>query len=314
MIISVVTTLYYSAPYIKEFYERTRSTLEDMKVNYEFVIVNDGSPDHALNVAIELANLDSKVRVVDLSKNFGHHKAFMTGIAHTNGDLVFLNDCDLEESPELIQTFFEEWQKYQGEADVIYGVQRERDGGWFRRVSGHAFYKLFNFLSGEKVPRNLSMTRLMTRRYADQLIKHQDKTVFIAGLFELTGFCQKPLIIDKTYKGQTTYTVSKRFSIVFNAVTAFSSRPLILIGVLGFGMSLIVFLYATYLVYRKVVHGITIDGWTSMMVSIWFLGGIIIFSLGVIGIYIARIFMETKDRPYTIVRQIYQNNKDCGSR
>lgn len=128
--------------------------------------------------------------------------------------------------------------------------------------------------------------------------------VFIAGLFELTGFCQKSLMIEKTDKDQTTYIVSKRFFIVFNAITAFSSRPLVLIGVFGFGIRLIVFLYARYLVYRKIFLDIVIDGWRSIMVSIWLLGGIIVFSLGIIGIY-STDFYGYKGCPYTIVRQIF---------
>lgn len=306
MKIAVVTTLYHSAPYLEEFYTRIKATLARMELNHEIVLVNDGSPDNSLDIALALMERDSAVKVIDLSRNFGHHRAILTGLCHASGDLIFLIDCDLEEDPELFETFFVEWQHYKEQVDVIYGVQKQREGGWFRCWAGGTFYWLFNLLSGEIIPRNISMTRLMSRRYVHNLLLHKDRNVFLAGLFQLTGFQQKPLFVEKRYKGNSTYHLGRKLAMAINGITSFSSRPLMLIGMFGLLVSIAACLYTCLLVYRKFVHGVHIDGWTSLMVSIWFLSGVTIFSIGVVGLYVAKIFLETKRRPVTIIRGLYQ--------
>jgi hypothetical protein len=154
MDLSIVTTLYYSSPYLEEFYARTCAAAEQITDDYEIILVNDGSPDDSLDVALSLFERDDRVKVVDLSRNFGHHKAVMTGLAHARGDLVFKIDCDLEEEPELLGEFYAEMIK-DPSVDVVYGVQQRRKGGPFERLSGSLFYRLFNLLSDHPVPSNL---------------------------------------------------------------------------------------------------------------------------------------------------------------
>lgn len=153
-------------------------------------MVNDGSPDQSLELAVELAGQDEHVVVVDLSRNFGHHKAMMTGLAHASGDLVFLIDCDLEESPEWLTEFADTMEEKQ--CDVVYGVQQQRKGGWFERVSGQCFWSLFNTLSDISLPANIVTARLMTRRYVEALLQHQEREVFMAGLWHITGMTKLP--------------------------------------------------------------------------------------------------------------------------
>src|SRR5262249_22005503 len=153
------TTLYYSAPYLEEFYARIKTEAERITHDYEIIFVNDGSPDNALNIAIALYENDDQVRIIDLSRNFGHHKAIMTGLAHARGSLVFLIDSDLEEEPELLGKFYNEI--HNSGADVVYGVQRTRKGGFFERISGSIFYRIFNWLSIYPIPQNLITVRLM---------------------------------------------------------------------------------------------------------------------------------------------------------
>lgn len=308
MKLSIVTTLYYSSPYIQPFYERTCAACQVIPAELEFVFVNDGSPDDSLDVAVRLSERDPRVKVIDLSRNFGHHKAAMTGLMHATGDLVFLIDVDLEEEPELVAQFYQEMRKHP-RADVVYGVQDTRKGGWFERWSGGLYYRLFNALSSHKIPENLLMARLMTRRYVDALLLHRESELDIGGLWTITGFDQVPVTVHKHSKPTTTYTLQRKIALTIRSVTAFSNRPLLYIaatGVVILGLSLLYFLYTMY-VYLFV--GKPPDGFTTIVLSIWFLGGLTIFSLGVIAIYLSVIFTETKQRPYTIVRQIYQSEK-----
>jgi putative glycosyltransferase len=308
MKLSIVTTLYYSSPYIHKFYERTCAACASITDDIEIVMVNDGSPDDSLDVAVRLAERDPRVKVVDLSRNFGHHKAAMTGLMHATGDLVFLIDVDLEEEPELVLGFYNEMQKHP-RADVVYGVQDTRKGRFFERVSGDLYYRLFNALSSHKIPANLLMARLMTRRYVDALLLHRESELDISGLWTITGFEQVPVTVHKHSKPSTTYNLRRKISLTIRAITAFSNRPLLYIaatGVIILGLS---FLYFLYIMYVYFFVGTPPSGFTTIALSIWFLGGLTIFCLGVIAIYLSVIFTETKHRPYTIVRQIYQSEK-----
>ena len=181
MKLSIVTTLYRSAPYLAEFHQRAASVARDLVADdYEIVLVNDGSPDESLALAVELTQADPHVTVIDLSRNFGHHKAMMTGLAHAQGELVFLIDSDLEEEPEWLLYFAK--QMTQDECDVVYGVQEQRKGGWVERWSGHWFYVLFNALTGLQLPRSVVTARLMTRRYVNALLRHGERELLIRPL------------------------------------------------------------------------------------------------------------------------------------
>jgi putative glycosyltransferase len=301
--LSVVTTLYRSEPHVREFYARAVAAAALLTTDVEVVFVNDGSPDASLAVAVELHGADPRVRVVDLSRNFGHHRAMMTGLAHARGDLVFLIDCDLEEDPALVGRFHAELQ--QSGADVVYGFQERRQGGLFKRWSGGVFYRVFNFLADTKWPPNLCTVRLMTRRYVDSLLTYQERETSIAGLWALTGYEQRGLPIVRSARRASTYTIARRLKIFIDAVTSFSDRPLILVFYLGLLISGVAGVAATYLVVRRLFFGTLLAGWPSVIVSIWLLGGLILFCLGLLGIYLSRIFLETKQRPYTIVRRLY---------
>jgi putative glycosyltransferase len=308
MRLSLVTTLYYSAPYIEEFYRRARTAAEAITPDYEIIFVNDGSPDESLAAAIALHERDEHVRVIDLSRNFGHHKAIMTGLMHACGELVFLIDSDLEEEPELLTGFYKEFQK--NEADVVYGVQKKRKGARFEQVSGKLYYFLFNLLTGYKAAANVLTARLMSGNYVRALIEHREQEFDIMGLWSLTGFTQKALTVSKKFKGTSVYNIRRKLSLFINTVTAFSSRPLLamfMLGVIIFGISLAIF---AVLLAVNLFGGGRIDGWLLAAASIWTLGGLIITCLGTIGIYISKIYIETKRRPYTIIRKIYEREKN----
>ena len=303
MDLSIVSTMYSSAPHLDEFYRRICATAEKITPDYEIVLVNDGSPDESLKIAIALHEQDPRVRVIDLSRNFGHHKAMMTGIAHAEGDLIFLLDCDLEEDPELLETFHDELSN--SNADVVYGVQRVRRGNLFERFSGWIFFFFFNLISSAPLPVNVLTIRLMTSRYTAALVQHQEREILIAGLWMLTGFEQRPVQVEKHDRSKTSYGFARKVQHLVNAVTSFSNAPLVGIFYLGTFIMALSAVAGSYLVIRRVFFGTLLEGWPSLMVSLWFLGGLTTFCLGVIGIYLSKIFTETKQRPYTIIRKIY---------
>ena len=303
--LSIVTTLYNSAPYLEEFYLRISKAASQITPDYEIILVNDGSPDHSLEVALSLYQRDSRVVVVDLSRNFGHHKAMMTGLAHGRGDLVFLLDSDLEEEPELLETFYAELERTG--ADVVFGVQQKRKGQLFERISGSLYFKAFNFFSSYPIPSNHITARLMKRAYVDALMRHQEREFVMSGLWALTGFDQVPISVRKHHKPTSAYNFGRKVAHLVNAVTSFSNKPLVLIFYLGCFILLISSIAAIDLIVRKIVFGTLLEGWASLIVSIWLLGGLTIFCLGVIGIYLAKVFIEVKQRPYTIVKQVFED-------
>ena len=306
--LSVVTSLYKSAGFIREFHRRVSEAAATVTPNWELIMVNDGSPDDSLQIAIELHRSDPRTRVVDLSRNFGHHKALMTGLAYARGDLVFVIDSDLEEDPAWLPMFYDAMTATSAEA--VYGVQRSRKGGWFERIGGALFYRVFNKLLTHPFPPNIVTARLMTRRYVDALVQHRDQEVSLAGLCTITGFEQRPLTVDKGTRGDTSYGLRRRISAFVTAITSFSNRPLLYIFQLGVGVILLSITAGVVLLYQSMTGRIGVPGWASIMVSIWFLGGVMIFCVGVLGIYLAKVFTETKDRPYTIIRQVYGAESD----
>lgn len=309
MKLSIVTTLYRSAPYIEEFYTRASDVARRfVGEDFEIVMVNDGSPDNSLDVAIKLIETDPHVVVVDLSRNFGHHKAIMTGLAHAKGQNIFLVDSDLEEDPEWLLSFAEHMAR--DGSDVVYGIQERRKGGWFERWSGEWFYRLIKVLTGLAMPENIVTARLMTRRYVDALLRHTEREVFLAGLLYITGFDQRPHVVTKHCSSETTYTFTKKMSLLVNSVTSFSNVPLIGIFYIGVSISTFASVYISYLVIRWLFFAKPLTGWTSVMGSIWLIGGMVISFIGVVGLYLSRIFSETKQRPYTIVRHVYERDKN----
>ncbi|MFO0389449.1 MAG: glycosyltransferase family 2 protein [Alphaproteobacteria bacterium] len=307
MKLSIVSTLYRSAPYINEFCRRAGSAAQSITQDYEIILVNDGSPDDSLLLARALAQSDKHITVIDLSRNFGHHKAIMTGLSHSKGEFVFLIDSDLEEPPELLQGFWDSLAS-DTETDVVYGVQRTRKGGLYERVSGSLFYVLFNALSAVKIEKNMSVLRLMTRRYVDSLIQYREQELVFAGVAALAGYQQKSYVFDKLDKGISSYNIIHKLDMVANSIASFSNRPLYYIFYLGLVLTVSSMVLVTYFLGCYFILGNIVSGWTSLIISLWALGGIILLTLGLMGIYLAKMFNEVKDRPYTIVRAIYRGD------
>ena len=304
--LSVVTMLYRSEPYLREFHRRVIVAAAAVTPRFEIVYVDDGSPDASAAVAREIASADPRVVVVELSRNFGHHPAAVAGLAHARGGRVFILDVDLEEQPEWIGGFAAQMDA--SRADVVYGVSRVRKGTFLRRVLGGAFWKLFNALSDVSVPENPCTVRIMSRRYVDALLTLPDRNLFLAGSYAWLGFRQEPRAVEKGLRQTaSTYTAHRLIALFIDAVTSFTSYPLRLIFGIGVAIAALALLAGTALAVYKMVRPEAISlGWSSIVVSIWFLGGVIISFLGVIGIYLSKIFNETKGRPLYVVKAVHR--------
>lgn len=303
MFLSIVTTLYNSSPHLEEFHARCVRAAEALTVDFELVMVDDGSPDDSLRVARAIQQRDARVRVVELSRNFGHHRAMMTGLEQARGDYVFLIDSDLEEAPELLGDFYERLQSTG--ADSVYGQQVHRRGKWFERVSGEVFYRTFNALSSEAIPRNLLTVRLMRRDFVRAVTAHREHTIFLAGLMANAGFRQIAMPVTKGFKGRSDYDLVRKVKLAVDGITSFSDRPITILAGLGFAILVLSLLGLTTIVALKLLLKITVPGYASIVLSIWLFGGLTVFSVGVIGLYLGRVFLEVKRRPNAVIRAIH---------
>ena len=310
MKVSVVTSLYNSAPYIVEFYHRCVAAITPYYPELEFVFVEDGSPDGSLQTARSLFHSPYSITVLQLSRNYGAMRAMMIGIAHATGDLVFLLDSDLEEPPELFSRLHDALRLDDGQddpVDLAYAIQTKRKGGFFEQVSGALFYRLFNFLSSVRVPQNAMVCRLMTRRYVRALVSHTETEIFFGGLAVLTGFRQAGVSSEKKHKGSSTYSIRRRLSVSLNALISFSDRPLFLIFALGISVSAVTSVYVIYLLFRIVfLNYAYAPGWSSLLLAVSLFGGLTLSALGVVGLYVGRILREVKRRP-CIVQAVFDN-------
>jgi len=307
--LSIVTSLYKSEPYIEEFHRRVTQAVSGLKIpSYEVIYVNDGSPDRAKDLVLKLLEVDPRVMLVDLTRNFGHHKALLAGLAYARGERVFLLESDLEEEPELLARLTEEMDR--GGHDVVYAMQKTRRGGWFERTSGHLYYWLANAMSGINFPKNLLTLRLMTRRYVDSFLLYREREVLLNGIAYLTGYDHAIIPVTKQRRHDTTHSFAQRLRFVFISAISFSDRPLKGIFYTGFAITFFAFAYSAFILLRYLFSGIGVSGFTSIIVSIWVIGGLNFLFLGTIGLYVATIFSETKQRPNAIVRAVYRGKAE----
>ncbi|MBL6612999.1 MAG: glycosyltransferase family 2 protein [Reyranella sp.] len=291
-----------------EFHRRAGDAARALGGDYEIVMVDDGSLDNSLALATTLVAQDPHLRVVELSRNFGHHKALMAGLDHARGELCFLIDSDLEEDPALLSAFAKEMRATG--ADVIYGYEQERRGGLIKREGGRLAWWLIDKLYAIKVPRNHCTVRLMQREYVDALLRHRESNMVIGGLWVITGFRQLGLAIEKAHRAGSVYNLRRRVGAMIEGITSFSTAPLMFMLYFGLLVSAVSVPLGIAVIAQKLLYNSS-SGWASLMVSVWFLGGIIVFSLGLNGLYLSRIFIETKNRPYVIVRKVHTRSADA---
>lgn len=304
MKLSIVATLYRSAPGLREFHRRCVAAATPLSDDIEIILVDDGSPDDSLDIALALQREDPRIVVLELARNFGHHKAMMTGLAHATGELVFLIDSDLEEPPETLGDFHR--TLVEGEWDVVYGVQRARRGGLFERLSGRLYYATIDALSDRRIPRDLITARLMRRSYVEALVAHRDRSFQISHLWALAGFRQTAIEVDKLSISPTTYSLGQRIRMAVQQITTTSTRLLYIIFYAGLAISGVSLLLILFFSVRYLSHGVGVDGWTSLSLSVWFFGGLTVLLQGIQGIYLAAMLDEVKERPYTHLRRLHR--------
>ncbi len=307
MKLSIVTTLYNSANFIPEFYRRAQAAAKQFAGDdYEIIFVDDGSPDNSAELVKNLMREDKHLVLVELSRNFGHHNAALAGVMATRGDFVFYLDCDLEDDPSLLAQYKEELVK--GDLDVVYGVQKKRQGNFFKRISGALFYYLFNLCSEVKVPTNIVSAMLAKRDFVNAMKHIGEKNLFmpanLAWLGFKTGFVK---VVRSPRGGKSTYTLFRMLNLAMNAITSFTAYPLQMIFLLGLVLSVCFGVMGLYMLIKKLLFPYKVFfGYASIIVSIWFLGGVLILFLGIIGIYLAKIFNEVKNRPQYVIRKIHR--------
>jgi putative glycosyltransferase len=308
MKISIVSTLYKSKIFLEEFLSETIAAIQKIDCDdFEIIFVNDGSPDDSLPFLIQKKASIPQIKIIDLSRNFGHHYAMQVGLQHAKGDYVFLIDNDLETPPSFLLQCYQEFTD-DITLDVVYGYQNERKGKIIENLGGKVFWWVINKFSEVKIPKNILTERLMTRKYVDNLLLLGDANLFLGGMMYWVGFNQKGLPVDKKLRqGKSTYSTRKRMELMIQAVTSFSGKPLEYLFYTGILITIGSVLAIFYFMIIKVIYGDTIQlGWTSLITLNVLILGILSTFLGLIGIYIFKIFKQVQNRPNAVIKNIYE--------
>jgi polyisoprenyl-phosphate glycosyltransferase len=298
-LVSVVAPMYDEEETVEVFYDRVRRALDG--VRFELIVVDDASRDRTPALLDRLADSDPRVKVLHLSRNFGHQAALTAGLEHAKGDAVVMLDGDLQDPPELIPEMLERW--YDG-ADVVYGVRDSRAGeSRFKLTSARWFYRLFGRLTKLDLPKNSGDFRLLDRQALDAVLSMRERSRFLRGMTVWVGFVQTalPYRRDARYAGETKFTLRKMVRFSLDAVASFSSLPLQLATFLGFLFAAIAFLLLPLVVVARLLE-IYDAGVPSLLFVVLLLGGIQLITVGIIGEYVARIYDEVKGRPLYLVR------------
>lgn len=308
MKLSVVTTLYKSKIFLEEFIAETQKAISKIDCeDYELVFVNDGSPDDSLNYLLEKKQQIHQIKLIDLSRNFGHHYAIQVGLDYAKGDYVFLIDNDLETPPSILVDFYNELLN-DSTLDVVYGYQESRKGNFIEKITGNIFWNLINKLSDTKIPHNILTERLMTKQYVESLLQLKDANVFLAGMMHWVGFNQKGIPVKKGQrKGASTYSLKRRAELMLQAITSFSGKPLEWLFYFGLTISLCSTLFIVFLIVQKIIYQDDVQlGWTSIVALNVLVLGVLSTFLGIIGIYIYKIFRQAQGRPNAIIKRKYE--------
>lgn len=307
---SVVVPLYNEELVLDETYNRLTTVLEKIDGEYEIILVNDGSRDKTEEMAKAIAGKDKRVKFISFSRNFGHQNAITAGMDHASGEAIVVIDADLQDPPELIYQMIE---KYHEGYDVVYAVRAKRKGETiFKKVTAKAFYRILKKLVDIDIPVDTGDYRLISREVCNVLKRMREKNRFVRGMVSWIGFKQIgiPFVREERFAGETKYTLSKMIKFSLDGIVSFSTKPLKFTVHIGFTLAILSFLYACYLIVNKLLFSNVIEGWTSMVVIVLFIGGIQMIALGIIGEYIARIYEESKNRPLYITKELVNFEDD----
>ncbi len=302
--ISLIAPFYNEEEGVELFFKRVGVVLKEITKDYEIICVNDGSTDGTLQKLQAMNKQDVRVKIINFSRNFGKEAALTAGVDFATKAVVIPIDSDLQDPPELIPLMVEKWQEGY---DVVVAKRKTRKDGWCKRIPAQLFHKLFGYLTNHKLHPDAGDFRLLDRKVIDIIRLLPEKTRFMKGIFSWVGFKSIEVYYDRPQRavGSTKIPFFKLLKLAFDGIVSFSTKPLKIWLYIGLTFSIISFVYASFLILRKLLFGADLPGYTSLMVVILFIGGIQLISLGVIGEYIARIYKEVKNRPIYIVDQIY---------
>jgi polyisoprenyl-phosphate glycosyltransferase len=307
-ILSLVIPVYFEELVIEAFYRRVLEALAPLEHEFdlEMVFVNDGSTDRSLEILLKLHARDPRVKILNLSRNFGHQIAITAGIDHISGEAVVIIDADLQDPPEVIMQMLSKWREgYK----VVYGVREKRRGeSIFKRFTAKTFYRIIGYLSDTTLPLDTGDFRLMDRSAVEYLRKMREESRYMRGMISWLGFrqCGVNYIRDPRFAGNAKYTLAKMLRFAFNGITSFSEKPLVLAGWLGMIITACGFFLLLYIIAGRILNPQKIvSGWSSLMGIVVFFGGIQLLSLGVMGQYIGRIYREVKRRPLYIMESAF---------
>jgi dolichol-phosphate mannosyltransferase len=297
---SVVIPIFNEEETIQELWQRLSNVIRQLDGFSEVVFVNDGSFDASLEILTKLSFANPEVKLLSLSRNFGHQCALSAGIDHADGKAVIIMDGDLQDSPEAIIDFISKWQ--QG-YDVVYAIRQKRKEKWWKRVAFKSFYRIQGALSGLKLPLDAGIFSLMDRKVILALRSMPERHKYLSGLRAYAGFKQVGIFVERgpRYRGEPKVTVMKLFKLAFDGIFSFSTIPLKIATILGLACAFSSFVIGLIGLYFKFILGIEFLSWAYGLTTTFFLGGVQLLSLGIIGEYIGRIYDEVRQRPYYIV-------------
>ncbi len=306
---SVVIPIHNEEENLSELYGRLRPILEDLcdkeghpRNSWEIIMADDGSTDQSWQIIKELHKNDKRVKGVSFSRNFGHHIAITAGIGFAKGDAVILMDGDLQDPPEEIPKLY---AKFKEGFDLVYGIRKERHDPLLKKVTSYLFWWILRKFTGVNMPQGQTMLRILSRRLVDVLKDMKEYARFIHGMMAWAGFNVATVEVEHNarIKGKSKYNIPRLFKLAFHAVTSFSTVPLRLAIYTGLLTSFISFMAGLYFIYKKIVYNIPVLGYSSIIVSIFFVGGIQLLMLGIFGEYLGRTYQETQRRPLFILKE-----------
>lgn len=302
-VLTLVVPVFNEVETLAEFHRRASAVLQQCGGAYEIIFVDDGSGDGSLDELRRLASVDPHVRVVSFSRNFGHQTAVTAGLNYSSGAAAVVIDGDLQDPPELIPDLLSRWREgYQ----VVYAIRRKRKESWFKRVAYNLFYRLLHRLAYVNMPLDAGDFAIMDRRVVDLLNEMPERNRFVRGIRAWVGFRQIGVEYDRhpRFAGESKYPFVKLVRLAYDGVISYSFLPLRMATELGFLISIVSFASIATLIVRKIFFGINLVGWTSTIVTILFLGGVQLISIGILGEYVGRIFDEVKRRPLYVVKEV----------
>lgn len=314
ILLSLIVPVYNEEESVNAFFTRIDAVFADMEdVRLEIVFVNDGSTDNTLAALLQRRQSDARIVVIDLSRNFGKEAALSAGLRMASGDCVIPMDADLQDPPELIPAMLKKW----GEGyEVVLAKRTRRDtDSWFKRTSARCFYRVHNIFAKPHLPENVGDFRLMDRVVVDALNTLPESCRFMKGLFAWVGFRTTSIGYAREARqtGTSKFNAWKLWNFALEGITSFSTAPLRIWTYFGLFLALSGFAYAAWIILKVLLYGVDVPGYASLIVMILCLGGIQLIGIGVLGEYLGRTYIESKNRPTYIIRRRYGRNDTCGS-